>query len=640
MKNTRLFIILILFIFQKNSFSQSTLPEFGFYSQEEKDMKECSFDKDAEAIVLLDEAISNYDDNYQLITDRRIRIKILNQRGIDRGNIKIPFYSKDKIEYIRSIEGVTYTNDYDASLYYLNKKSIYTEKVDDRFSYIKFALPNVKAGSIIEYKYESIIENYGWLQDWVFQSDIPTLKSCYMLQIIPNAEFSYVATKKENYPIIITPRTDVGQIYFEMNNIPGLRFEPYMDAPKDYMQKVEFQLSAYATPFGTKKNVYQSWKDISYELATDENLGNTSKKNLPVTDDLRLSVNKQTSIADKINVIYNYVKNNFTWNEINSKYAMDGLKKVWEKRSGTSGEINLVLVNLLQTFNIEAYPLLVAERDFGKVSPEFPLFDRFNKTVAYAIADGNTYILDATQKFCPFGLTPYPILNTYALLINRKNNKLMEITNNNTAYDNNVVIKMKLDEKGNISGTAELNSINYAKEYYAEKIKRDEKKFIEKYIEEPYQGLKLDSFSYDNIDSDTGSLIQHIKFNNQVNESGGFLLMNYNLFTGLSKNIFTTDERFTNVNFGYPYRVSVEETIELPAGSKTDDLPKNIILQTPDKEIIISRKITRTGNTLQVKLEFLQLVTLVQADLYPGLKEFYRKMTDMLNQDIVIKVGK
>jgi hypothetical protein len=268
------------------------------------------------------------------------------------------------------------------------------------------------------------------------------------------------------------------------------------------------------------------------------------------------------------------------------------------------------------------------------------LIDRFNKTVAYVVADGNTYIMDATQKYCPFGLIPYSILNTYALLISRKNDKLLQIGNNNTAYDDNVIIKMKLDENGNISGTAELNSINYAKEYYAEKIKRDEKKFIEKYIEEPYQGLKLDSFSYDNIDSDTGNLIQHIKFNNQVNESGGFLLMNYNLFTGLSKNLFTTDERFTNVNFGYPYRVSVEETIELPAGSKTDDLPKNIILQTPDKEIIISRKITRTGNILQVKLEFLQLVTLVQADLYPGLKEFYRKMTDMLNQDIVIKVGK
>jgi len=116
--------------------------------------------------------------------------------------------------------------------------------------------------------------------------------------------------------------------------------------------------------------------------------------------------------------------------------------------------------------------------------------------------------------------------------------------------------------------------------------------------------------------------------------------LNYNLFTGLSKNPFTTDERFTNVNFGYPYRVSVEETIELPGGSKTDDLPKNMILQTPDKNIIISRNIVKTGNILQVQLDFLQLVTLVPADLYPGLKEFYRKMTDMLSQDIVIKVVK
>ena len=82
------------------------------------------------------------------------------------------------------------------------------------------------------------------------------------------------------------------------------------------------------------------------------------------------------------------------------------------------------------------------------------------------------------------------------------------------------------------------------------------------------------------------------------------------------------------------------ETIELPAGSAIDDLPKDIVLRTPDKDINISRKILKTGNELQVKLEFLQLVTLVPANTYAGIKEFYRRMTDMLNEVIVIKLKK
>jgi hypothetical protein len=46
-----------------------------------------------------------------------------------------------------------------------------------------------------------------------------------------------------------------GRVYFEMNNIPGLRTEPYMDAQRDYIQKVIFQLSGYTNRLGSKQEV-------------------------------------------------------------------------------------------------------------------------------------------------------------------------------------------------------------------------------------------------------------------------------------------------------------------------------------------------------------------------------------------------
>jgi hypothetical protein len=639
MKKIVLFFILSFPLLRSDCLAQLSQPEFGYYSETEKNLKECPFDKDAEAVILLDEAFSNYDDEYHLITTRRVRIKILNQRGIDRGNIRIRFYSKNQFEFISQIEGMTYTENETSSISYLNKKSIYTEKEDDRISAVKFALPNVKVGSIIEYKYESEMKHYGGLQDWLFQSDIPTLKSRYKLTILPGAEFSYVVSKKSNYPVVITPDKEKGQIYFEMNDIPGLRFEPYMDAAKDYLQRVQFQLSAYTTAYGAQTKVYQTWKAISYELATDQELGSTLKKSLPVPADLKSQVDKQAVVADKIKIIYNYVKNNYTWNGLDSKFAGDGLKKIVDKRSGTSGEINLILLNLLQSFDIEAYPLLVAERDFGKVHPDIPLIDAFNKTAACVLADGKTFILDATQKYCPLGLTPSSLLNTYALVLNKKNDKLMTIGSNDATYNNKADLKLKLDENGHLSGMVTISSSYYAKEFFTGKIKDNEKKYISNYIEEPQQGLKVESFSYDNIDNDS-DLVQHIKFNDQLNEDGGFVLLNYNLFTGLSKNPFTGDERFTDVNFGYPYHVSVEETIELPANSKTDDLPKGKMIRTPDKDISIARQITRTGNTLQVKIDFQQSVTSVPGDNYAGLKQFYKQMIEMLNEPVVIKMGK
>ena len=232
--------------------TQSPLSEFGVYTTAEVNLKQCSFDKDADAVVLLDEALSNYDDDWQLLTSRRIRIKILNQRAIDWGNISILFSSKDKFEFIRDIEGITYNAGENPSISYVNRKNVYTEKVTSYYSKIKFAFPNVKAGSIIEYRYLSVMKHYGGLENWYFQDQLPTLRSCYRLQVPPNVLFNYVIFKKPNYPITVLPKPDVGQIYFEMQNIPGLRFEPYMDAPKDYFHRVDFQLSGYTTAGGSK----------------------------------------------------------------------------------------------------------------------------------------------------------------------------------------------------------------------------------------------------------------------------------------------------------------------------------------------------------------------------------------------------
>src|SRR6187397_1095825 len=93
------------------TYSQMDFPEFGKFTAEEISLKQCSFDPEAEAIILLDKAVVNYDDDYHMITERRVRIKILNEKGLDRANIIIPFYHKDDFEYISKVEASTFNFD-------------------------------------------------------------------------------------------------------------------------------------------------------------------------------------------------------------------------------------------------------------------------------------------------------------------------------------------------------------------------------------------------------------------------------------------------------------------------------------------------------------------------------------------------
>jgi hypothetical protein len=620
-------------------YAQSPLPQFGVYSADEINLKECPFDKNAGAIVLLDEAVSEHDDDYQLITRRRVRIKIFDKRELDLGQVDISEYSKDDFETITDIQAQT-TN-YDngrPAVSLVDKKSIFTEKKDNFYSSIHFAMPAVKPGSIIEYQYVSTKKHYGGLRPWVFQHEIPTLKSCYLLTIIPGAEFAYNVQKKSNYPVILKHIPDQGKVYFEMNNIPGLRFEPYMDAVKDYLQRVEFQLSSYTTRYGSKTKVNQSWGDLAYELITDKDFGGAIRKNLSNTGEIKELVARETTDSGKIAAIYKFVRDNFTANEYVGIYSSEGLKSTWQKRTGTATEINFVLLNLLQSYNFECYPLLAAERNFGKIDTTYPFTDRFNKVVALVKCNGRLTVMDASDKDCPPGLTPYPLLNTTAFIVDRKAYNLVKIITNTNGYNNLVTVDAAIDEKGMMKATANVSSTSYARLIRAAAIRRDRKKFVKDVIQEAVGEALVDDVATENLDDDRLPLTQIVKFHNELNPSGGFVFFSPNLFTGIPKNPFTAQERFTNINFAYPINVDLKINLQLPPKAGLDKLPGNKSVVSLDQSIIVTRTVTQDGNKLIIHIGIRQSRTLFNYSEYPDLKALYVQILDLLNEPFVIKL--
>ena len=621
-------------------YAQDPLPDFGVYSNEEYQMKSCRFDTNAGAVVLLDEAVGNHDDEWRLITNHRVRIKIFDKRELSQGDIRIRFYADGGFESITDIQGIT-TNYEEGSpkSYALDRKTIFTEKEDKLYSSIRFAMPNVKPGSIIEYSYQSTKKHYGGLRPWVFQRDIPTVLSRFTLTLLPGSEFAYTVQKSPNYPIRIQPFPQEGKVYFEMNNIPGLVFEPFMDAVKDYLQRVEFQLAAY-TRYGSKTQVNQTWKDLAYDLATDHNFGGAIRKDLPGTDEVKLLVAAENSDSGRVAAIYRFVRDRFKPTPYYSIYATDGIRHAWEKRSGTATEINMILMNLLQSFHFECYPLLAAERDFGKIDTAYPFIDRFNKVVALVNIQNHFTILDASEKFCPPFLTPYSLLNTQAFLVDKKNYTLVKVVTNNHAYRNEINIAAELNKEGLLKGEAEIRSLSYARLMRAEAIIRDRKKFVTDVLQEPGSEWQIDDLTVENLDQEQLPLLQKLKFHEELNPSGGFALVNFNRLTGFVKNPFTASERFTNVNFGYPYHIQLNWQLNLPPGSVIDKLPADKVVIDPNHTTQVSRVIQKEGDRLIVRVIFRQQTTLVLSRDYPDLTTLYSQINELLNEPIVVRLPK
>jgi hypothetical protein len=119
--------------------------------------------------------------NYQMITDRRIRIKILSEKGISRADIVIPYYIKNDFENIIKIQAYTYNFNETGQQTSMpvDKKSIYTEKRSIYYSLKKFAMPAVKVGSIIEYHYVSVMKHYGGLMNGYFNQTCLQYKAVF-----------------------------------------------------------------------------------------------------------------------------------------------------------------------------------------------------------------------------------------------------------------------------------------------------------------------------------------------------------------------------------------------------------------------------------------------------------------------------
>lgn len=622
----------------QNAYGQTKVPEFGEFQTTEKNMKVCEFDPEAEAVIILDKAESNHNNDGNLITKRRIRTKILKEKGIQLGNINLYFYSKEDFETIYDIHAVVYNKQPNGmeETKELDNSAIFTAKVNENWSEKRFALPGVRVGSIIEYEYTTQSKNYNGLRDWYFQTNLPTMLSAYRLVVLPNHEFAYQVNKSSTLPIVVKSDRFDGSTYFEMSNIAALREEPFMDAKTDYLQKVEFQLSGYSSRFGGRTRYMTTWEELSRELMQNPNFGGQINKNISA-DILLSELNSLNSPYDKMKLIYRYVQKNIHIRGNKTIYVEDGVKEAFRNKLGNSAEINLLLINLLRSAGLEVYPLLVSERYHGKVQEKYPFLDQFNNVLAWVKIDDKKYVLDASSAYTPPDIIPAMVVNTRAFLVDRKKGGIIDLSDSTRKDRNKITLTATIDADGNINGKAVTRSYDYARLKRRSAYQKSKEDLISEYYSGPHSAIKIDSFIVNNLESDSLPLEQRFQYQLPINASGEYRMLNLNLFTGLQNSPFISDIRFTDVNFGYLQHHELLELITLPEGWEPEALPKDSRLITPDNSISCSRYITFTNNNLNVlfRIEFNKAV--FDSGEYPMLKEFFKRMINMLNEQVILR---
>ena len=641
--------------------------KFGKVDPQEFATKVSGADSSASGIKLFDIGkgyfeVSPKSGSFVYVFERHIRYKVVNKNGYDLADFDITLYRGDggSQENLNFMEAGTYNlENGKVVVSKLSKDAKFSEKHDKNFTIKKFTLPNVKEGSILEYRYKIVSDFIYNLHDWYFQSSLPVLYS--ELDIKIPEYFRYKVTPRGYFPINQVKNEHVNENYYipanqgraetvqakalnlkyVTENVPAIKEEKFITTMEDYISKIEFELSSTHFPGSLYKDYSSSWPKIVNELMDEQTFGKFFSKNSFSRSLSAEIIKSETNPELQMQLIFEHVKANLKWNDSYSKYAtVNQVKTVFEKKSGNSADINLSLLSLLVEAKLQASPVLVSTRRNG-YHPGYPMLSKFNNVIVAVELGDKTILLDATDKYLSQNLISYQNLNHQGLKINvtQKNGAWipLEVT---IPSKNNIFYNLILSEDNILSGTLYLSSNNYSGLIERNKYTAatNEAEFLTNYKKNK-PGLEIKSFKIENLDAPTELLLQtlEVTIEDKVEEAGDLVMLSPLLFEQTKENPFKLEERNFPVDFAYPIEENYRATIEFPKNYKLEKLPANGKIQLPDNEGSFTYIFNTEGNRISLISKIVIAKSIFPTEGYHDLKELFRMLIEKQAQQIVFK---
>ncbi len=630
---------------------------FGAVSLNVLNMKKYDRDTAAGAVVLQEfgEASIDNGDGYHLIFKYHVRIKILNKNGLGQANLEIPLYKQDNNRYEKIIGIKASSFNFENGRVreeVLQDKDIFTENRNKFYNIKKFAIPNIREGSVIEISYtmdSPFVYNF---RPWKFQSDIPKIESEFWASI-PGV-YRYSITLKgfqelsKNESIIVKNCLGMGAggysadcaiMKYGMKNIPAFVEEDYMTSKNNFISSIHFELSEIRHFDGRIDKVTKEWKDVEQELRQDMQFGGQLKRGKDLSEEIKKLVENELDELTKAKKVYEFIKGWYLWNDTYGKYSELGIKKAFDEKTGNVGDINLSLVAALRFAGLDVEPVILSTRTNGVVTELFPVLTDFNYVIAKVTIGDKTYLADATDKFYPFGLLPERCLNGKGRVLGDRSSYWIDLK---PAASGRTIslLTLKLGNDGVMRGSLQTTYSGYAGVNRREEISAYASP--EAYIKELKSNLnqiEITGFELKNPDDFQKPVILKLEIEITAfdNLQVANFIFNPYILDKWSGNPFKSNERMYPVDFGAPIERTTILQLEYPSDFKIVNIPENLSLSLPNSG---GRYILETKN-IDNKLtmnNFLSInKTVFSSAEYHYLKELFSRILQVQNGELIFQ---
>jgi hypothetical protein len=362
-----------------------------------------------------------------------------------------------------------------------------------------------------------------------------------------------------------------------MKDMQALKIEPYISSAKNFINRLEFQLAGFDEPL-EKKNVKTNWQEATEDLLKHEYFGKPLQENQALFQQITNPlINGIHHPREKAKIIYEYVRSNFSCNNEQSLFIDESLKNVIKTKTGSIGEINLLLTGLLKSAGIEADPVILSTRGNGVIRTTYPMLRKYNYVICNVIIEKENILLDASQKFLGFGKLLAECYNGDARIIN--------VQRQSFSLKSDMLVEKEITTAKviNVDGSWQAKIIRTPGAensfHIRNKINDIGKEKYFKNIQDQYgDETVITSFLIDSLDHNDYHVTENysMKFKKHKED---ILYVNPIFVSKWNENPFKSADRNYPIEMPYLIDDSYHLTMEVPKGYKIDELPKQILLK-------------------------------------------------------------
>jgi hypothetical protein len=613
-------------------------------------------DSSAAALVLKEFGEAHVNSENKLIFEYHYIIRILKQSGVEEANIEIPLYkSGSNKEALLLVKAASY-NIENGSMKSsaLNSKNVFTENRSEYSDLKKFTIPNVQVGSIIEvfYTLESpfFVRNF---KRWEFQSHLPKVESEYWATIPGNYNYNismrgYLKLQKNESALVKEcfdlgggAKADCARYKYSMRNIPPFIEEDHMTASSNFIASINFELLEIKHFTGKVDKVTNEWKDADEEMKRDPNFGVQLKKGKDIFQKIEPQLIGIKDSLAKAKKIYDFIKSWYTWNDYYGKYT-EGIKKAFEAKKGTIGDINLSLIAAMRSADLDVESMILSTRENGLPSELFPVLSDFNYVVAKLNIGNKVILVDASDPFVPFGMLPERCLNGKGRVFSDKKPSYWFDLKPTEKYKTVTILDLTLESSGVFKGTIQHKYYGYRAIEKRKRISSFSNQ--EEYVAELRKNstMTIEQYEVSGMDDLANPLTEKLEI-----EMEGFgtlsndnFLLNPFFASKIGRNPFQSTERLFPVDYGAPLETTVILNLSYPALIELESIPEKTSFAIPNSGGRFLYDITSSGNKLTVNYSFAINKTVFSSTEYQYLKEFYNRVIETQREDLLFKKKK